>query len=72
MCRNLDEMKNDAANRATIVANLERQTEHRMTLENKVVSGNILRSNIGLVGGFVLALPSMMVWRHRFGRPPLQ
>ena len=39
-----------------IVAQAERQTEHRISLENKVIGSDIARSRQGLLCGFIVAI----------------
>ena len=41
---------------ARIVAQAERQTEHRISLESKVIDSDIRRSRQGLVCGFIVSL----------------
>lgn len=49
----------DAAER--IISMAERQSSHRMTLEDRVTKADIRRSNAGLIAGFVVALAGLAV-----------
>lgn len=42
-----------------IIAMAEKQANHRMTLESRVVDADIKRSNGGLVAGFIVALAGL-------------
>ena len=42
-----------------IIALAERQAEHRMTLERRVIEADIKRANWGLVTGFIVALAGL-------------
>ena len=44
-----------------IIALAERQAAHRMTLESRVVDGDIKRANWGLGAGFFVALVGLIV-----------
>ena len=49
----------DGAERIIVMA--EKQAEHRMGLENRVIDADIRRSNWGLAAGFVVALAGLLV-----------
>lgn len=39
-----------------LVANWEKQTDHRIELEDRVIGGDIRRANWGLIGGWIFAM----------------
>ncbi len=58
MLKQYDEVIPDGANRILQMA--EKQSDHRMTLETKVIDSDIARSRWGLAAGFVITIAAII------------